>query len=468
MPDILNEIVARRRKDIEAKTIALSELKAKHRERTDFRPFRKSLQNHMTRPGMAAVIAEIKRGSPAKGLFAPDLEPIVCAKEYEFCGAACLSVLTEPHYFYGSLDDLTAARNVCGLPVLQKDFIISEYQVYESAVHADAMLLIARCLAPHQLADLYALATELGLDVLVEVCDEEDIDKIEPFHFSLIGINHRNLCTMSIDLERSHRLVSRFTSDQTVVAASGIKSRSDIDTLMSAGIRSFLVGESLSVRPNDRSFLRQLVYGKYFVVKICGITSPETAIACLEAGADMIGLVHYPPSPRHISPSQIHEILVAVERAGLTQHIVLVVVDQLPDEIHPRIDYIQIHGKIQPPVPMSGIHVVKDYETFTHLLKLPMETQSHLYVLEMSEGLLPGGNGEAWDWSLARPFCERYPTLIAGGVTPENVTDVIRLANPFGIDISSGVESAPGVKDMDKVKCLIDAVHLAMITLTHH
>ena len=258
MTDVLSEIVARRRTDIETKIISLDELKAKHRERIDFRPFHRSLKQKMTQPGKAAIIAEIKRGSPAKGLFAPDIEPAKVAEEYNG-RAACISVLTEPHYFFGALDDLIVARKSCGLPVLQKDFVVTEYQVWECAVYADAMLLIARCLERQQLADLYGLASTLGLDVLVEVFDEYDIDKIEPFHFPLIGINHRNLRTMGIDLERSQRLYSRFTAEQTVVAASGIKSRSDIDKLMPVGIRAFLIGEILSTYRNRDDFLRELV-----------------------------------------------------------------------------------------------------------------------------------------------------------------------------------------------------------------
>ncbi len=211
--------------------------------------------------GFAAVIAEIKRGSPAKGLFAPSLDPVSTAKEYERGGAACLSVLTEPRYFAGTLDDLIAARNAGTLPVLQKDFIVTEYQIYEAALHADAVLLIARCLEPAQLADLHGLAVELKLDVLVEVFDEEDIDKIEPYRFPLVGVNHRNLRTMSIDLERSRRLISRFGPDQSIVAASGIQNRNDVETLMQDGIRSFLIGESLSTHPNRVDFLRELVEG---------------------------------------------------------------------------------------------------------------------------------------------------------------------------------------------------------------
>ena len=205
-------------------------------------------------------------------------------------------------------------------------------------------------------------------------------------------------------------------------------------------------------------------------IKICGITTPDAAIACFDAGANMIGLVHYPPSPRHVSATRICEIL---DDLGDYGRYVLVVVDQLPDEeIVSRFHLIQAYGGIQG-VSVPHIQVVKDYETFIRILESPTEdweirqpsseSDIPLYCLEMSQGLLPGGNGAAWDWSLARPFCERYPTFIAGGITPENVADVIRLANPYVIDVSSGVESSPGVKDMDKVRRLIENVHKAII-----
>ena len=275
MTDILDEIVVRRRKDVAEKPVSLSDLKAAHRGRSDFRPFHEALRRNITQPDSitrpdnrtrsdrVAIIAEIKRGSPAKGLFAPDLNPAELAEQYERGQAACLSVLVEPHYFFGSFGDLTAARNACSLPVLQKDFIVMEYQVWECAVYADAMLLIARCLERQELADLYGLAVELGLDVLVEVFDDEDIDKIEPLQFPLIGINHRNLRTMSIDLDRSRQLRSRFHTDQTVIAASGIKDRCDIETLLPTGIQAFLVGESLSRSPDRIALLRTFVEGEY-------------------------------------------------------------------------------------------------------------------------------------------------------------------------------------------------------------
>ena len=203
------------------------------------------------------------------------------------------------------------------------------------------------------------------------------------------------------------------------------------------------------------------------LIKICGITSPETAIACFEAGADVIGLVYYPPSPRHVDETKIHEILDATtpfrQNAGQA---VLVTVDQLPSEnVTNFVDGIQIYREIQADehkqyrFPALMIRGVKDYATFSRFLETPSNGDcEQRFLLELSKGILPGGNGVAWDWSLAKPFCERYSTFLAGGITPENVVDAIRQANPYGIDVSSGVESAPGIKDMKKVRRLIENV----------
>ena len=203
------------------------------------------------------------------------------------------------------------------------------------------------------------------------------------------------------------------------------------------------------------------------LIKICGITSPDTAIACFESGADMIGLVHYPPSPRHLDETKIIEILDATAPfRQKTGQMILVTVDQLPSEnVTNIVDGIQIYREIRPDehkqyrLPNLMIRGVKDYATFARLLETPAKCEcGQQFLLELSAGILPGGNGASWDWSRAKPFCERYFTFLAGGITPENVIDAIRQANPHGIDVSSGVESAPGIKDTEKVRRLIENV----------
>ncbi|MDR1384443.1 MAG: phosphoribosylanthranilate isomerase [Planctomycetaceae bacterium] len=200
------------------------------------------------------------------------------------------------------------------------------------------------------------------------------------------------------------------------------------------------------------------------LAKICGLTTPEAAKKCLELGADMIGMIYYPPSPRHIELPQIRAILDITEPfRSLGRKTVLVVVNTLPEEIDSRIDFVQLHGSLQETdkIPCRTIRVIKNYAAFQEQLnKTPSAHRSESpnapqFLLEMSSGILPGGNGAAWDWSMAKPFCKKFPTILAGGVTPKNVRNAIAQAKPLGIDVSSGVEISPGVKDFDKVRQLL-------------
>jgi phosphoribosylanthranilate isomerase/indole-3-glycerol phosphate synthase/phosphoribosylanthranilate isomerase len=196
-------------------------------------------------------------------------------------------------------------------------------------------------------------------------------------------------------------------------------------------------------------------------IKICGITTSEMARRCFEIGADMIGLIYYPPSPRHVEVSKIREILDAAEPfRQQKRQTVLVVVDSLPDEIDSRIDFVQLHGSVSGEFSAKRIQVIKDAPTRDRLLSESATTilNDSFYLLEMSRGFLPGGNGMCWKWSEAKEFCKRFPTFLAGGITPDNVLDAITQAEPYGIDVSSGVEVSPGVKDFNKVQQLIAKV----------
>ena len=203
------------------------------------------------------------------------------------------------------------------------------------------------------------------------------------------------------------------------------------------------------------------------LIKICGITAPMGAVECFEAGADMIGLVYYPASPRHVDASQISKILDAVEAyRQIDRKIVLVTVDDFPDSIDSRIDFIQCYGKHFDGFSEKMIPVVKDRRTVERFLtEAETGPKPSFYVLEMSRGKLPGGNGLPWNWFEAQAFCHRFPTLLAGGIGPENVLEVLETADPAGIDVSSGVESSPGVKDRGKIAALIDQVRKYSISM---
>ncbi len=210
----------------------------------------------LDRPGVR-VIAEIKRASPSRGDICPDLDPGATAAAYEAGGAAALSVLTEPAFFKGSAADLKRARESVSIPVLRKDFIVDPYQVYETvAMGADAMLLIVRILDDERLHALYALARHLGLDVLTEVYDEADAARANALGASPVGINNRDLSRFQTDVTRAAQLSKRLRAGTAVVALSGIRTHDDIRLNLEAGIRRFLVGETLVRAPHPIATLR--------------------------------------------------------------------------------------------------------------------------------------------------------------------------------------------------------------------
>ena len=260
--DILSKIVEYKKEEIIAakQNIPESFLREKAFAPRNRRPFLKKLEH----PGPFGIniIAEIKRASPSKGDIRADLDPSVYADEYEKGGAAALSVLTDKPYFKGSPEDFKIARKTTTLPVLRKDFLISSYQIFESAVmEADAVLLIVRILDLQQLKDYLSLCNELKLDALVEVHSEADIEKAGLAGARLIGINNRNLKSFETDIETAIRMKSLLGSDQIAVAASGIRTRKDIDLIRSYEIWNFLIGESLVRAKYPRDFLMSL-YGK--------------------------------------------------------------------------------------------------------------------------------------------------------------------------------------------------------------
>ncbi|MFZ9731185.1 MAG: indole-3-glycerol phosphate synthase TrpC [Ilumatobacteraceae bacterium] len=215
--------------------------------------------NALTAGPSLAVIAEIKRRSPSKGEIDESLDPILLAKEYEQGGAACLSVLTDTPHFGGSANDLKAARSATRLPVLRKDFTVSELDVIDAALMgADAVLLIVAALSDAELRSFSSLAMQLSLDALVEVHDEVELDRALSVDVKLIGVNQRNLHTFEVDQDRAERMMTRIPTGVVAVAESGIRSSEDARRLAAAGYRAVLVGEHL-VRSSDRGkALREL------------------------------------------------------------------------------------------------------------------------------------------------------------------------------------------------------------------
>jgi len=247
MSDILQRIVAVKREEVAAlrASCALSTLRAQAQARAaDLRDFEAALRGAMA-AGRAAVIAEVKKASPSKGVLREPFAPAEIAAAYERHGAACLSVLTDRRFFQGAPEFLQEARAACALPVLRKDFIVDLAQVYEArALGADAILLIAACLDDAAMADLEAAAHELGMAVLVEVHDAAELARALRLRTPLVGVNNRDLKTFEVRLQTTLELLPQLPADRLLVTESGIVEAGDVARMRAAGVHAFLVGEA--------------------------------------------------------------------------------------------------------------------------------------------------------------------------------------------------------------------------------
>ena len=242
--NILDEIVAKTKSKLEEKKqgLSLEELISK----IDFKNlketnFKKSLQNKAE-----AIIAEIKKASPSAGIISDNFDPVLKSKEYESFGASALSILTEEDYFLGNIEYIKDVKAITSLPILRKDFIVDEYQIYESKlIGADCILLIASILNDEELKNFSEIAERLKLDYIIEVHDEEELQRVKHFSNAIIGVNNRNLKTFDVDINNSVELKKIFDGQNTFIAESGIKSKKDIEYLKQHNINVFLIGESL-------------------------------------------------------------------------------------------------------------------------------------------------------------------------------------------------------------------------------
>lgn len=261
VPSILHDILQTKSREVLAgKAIATTAaLTAQLRDCPPTRGFETQLRARLV--SGPAIIAEVKKASPSAGVIRADFHPDQIAKSYAKAGAACLSVLTDRDYFQGSDEYLQMARNACLLPVLRKDFMIDPWQILQSRVlGADCILLIAAALEPSQMADLLAVSKEAGLDALIEVHNEEELESALKLDHALIGVNNRNLNTFETTLQTSERLKKLMPSNSLLVTESGIKNVQDVQRMQAAGINAFLVGEAFMREPDPGEALQRMFF----------------------------------------------------------------------------------------------------------------------------------------------------------------------------------------------------------------
>ena len=408
------------------------------------------------------LIAEVKRASPSKGLLAPQLDPVEVARTYESHGAAAISVLTEPHFFLGSPAYLTAIKQTVQAPVLRKDFIFDEYQVYEArAWGADAILLICAILDETQLRHLLSLARSLHMHCLVEVHSATEAQRAVAAGAQIIGVNSRDLVTFKMNPRLIRELRPLIPADRVVVAESGIHTQADARRLARYGAQAMLVGEALVVSQDIPAQMRSLLQGanNSTQVKICGLRAPEHAQAAIEAGADMLGLIFYEPSHRYITPREARELVNAMQSEHSTADFAGVFVNCEADFINDiseqvGLQFAQLHGD-EPPEFCHSIHrpVIKalSLNNQDDIRRVQAYHETCWRILLDTPTAHWGGTGQTSDWTLARSVAQAIPILLAGGLTPENVSEAIRQVQPWGVDVSSGVETNR-VKDAEKIQ----------------
>jgi indole-3-glycerol phosphate synthase/phosphoribosylanthranilate isomerase len=451
---------------------------------------RLALEQPRPRDGLAAfeprdqvhLIAEVKRASPSKGMLAPDMDPVATACLYAAHGASVISVLTEPHFFLGAPEYLTAIKNAVSIPVLRKDFIIDDYQVYEArAWGADIILLICAILDDNQLQRLLHLTHELHMQALVEVHSREEAQRALKAGALIIGVNSRDLTTFKMNPYLLREIRQMLPQDRIVIAESGIHSEADVRRLARYDVQAMLVGESLVLSPDIPNQIRMLLHGanRTTQVKICGLSNPEHINAAIEAGADMLGFIFHEPSHRYIRPTQVPALLEASSSYAQPAHgqarpdLVGVFVNKDASYINDVVEqaglnYVQLHGTESPdfcqqisrPVikavslkEQADLSQLSDYQSVTWRLLIDTPTPAW------------GGSGRISDWQLARLAAQQSKILLAGGLTSENVAAALQQVRPWGLDVSSGVETDKK-KDIQKIRAFLAQVRQRETTLT--
>ena len=399
------------------------------------------------RGARTAFILECKKASPSKGVIRDDFDPARIAEVYKH-HASAISVLTDEKYFQGSFDFLPIVSQIAPQPVLCKDFIIDAYQIYLARFYqADACLLMLSVLDDEQYRQLAAVAHSLNMGVLTEVSNEEELERAIALEAKVVGINNRDLRDLSIDLDRTRQLAPRLGAGVTVISESGINNYAQVREL-SHFASGFLIGSALMGQDDLNAAVRSVLLGEN---KVCGLTRPEDASAAYEAGAIFGGLIFAASSPRVVTPEQAQAVMagaplryVGVFRDNPVQDVVT-----LAETL--SLSAVQLHGSedqsyintLRAALPQS----VAIWKALSVAHSLPVRDLHYVdrYVFDNGQG----GSGQRFDWSLLKGQ-DLDNVLLAGGLAADNCVEAAKLGCR-GLDFNSGVESAPGIKDSNKL-----------------
>lgn len=437
MSKILMEIVANRKRHIDGIRERVG-----HVSFDTLRLSERSLYDALATPG-ASYIMECKSASPSLGRIREDYKPGEIASVYSRYASA-ISVLCEPDYFDGDYDHLATVAATTHLPVLCKDFIIDEVQIYAARYFgADAVLLMLSVLSDEEYAHLASVAASLHMDVLTEVIDEEEAARAVKLGAKIFGVNHRNLHDLSIDLDRSARLAAFAPEGAVVVAESGIRDAATVRRL-GGHSNAFLVGSQLTAQPDIDRACRELVYGPN---KLCGLRSGSAAQAAKAAGAVYGGLIFEEASPRNVSRETAAEIIAA--EPSLDYVAVSRRTEGYDELVQPGITAVQIHAPYQGSLEAERALIARvrgevDVEVWRAVDMAGDNAAAG--VAELVDRLVldsgAGGTGKRFDWSrITTPNA-----LLAGGLTPDNLTEALR-TGCTGLDLNSGFEDPRGHKD---------------------
>ena len=470
---VLGKIVAAKRQRLEARK------KSEPLEsfRGSLQPSARSLEDAI-RSQKTAFIMECKKASPSKGLIRPDFRPAAIASVYRRFAQA-VSVLAEEDFFQGSLDYLPPAGKKSGLPVICKDFIIDEYQLYLARKYqADAVLLMLSVLTDEAYSAQSATAASLGLDVLTEAGTEEEVARAVRLGARIIGINNRDLKNLAVDLDRTRKLAPKIPADRLRICESGIFTNADVRELAPL-VNGFLVGSSLTSQPDIASACRQLVYG---CVKICGLTRHADAVDAQNAGATYGGLIFAPGSRRRVSAKHAANIA-----RGVNLKFVGVFRDQSLDEVAKTADLlhlsgVQLHGRedegyirelrsrLAPRCQIVKAVAVDQSGALDGAALGAYAKACDRVLLDTRNASGFGGTGVSFNLKAVDQAKEAVAAalgisarqaaqhlMVAGGLGPENVAQAASLG-VHGVDLNSGVESAPGIKDRAKIEQVFAAL----------